>query len=128
MAAKKVVLDTNFLLIPAQFKVDIFEELNRRVEGQFELITLKGCLEELEKIKETQTGKNKANAKLTLDIIKTKKLNITDHDQGHIDDIIVDMADKDTIVCTQDKGLKSRLKEKGIRIITLRQKKYLTWG
>jgi uncharacterized protein len=126
--AKKVVLDTNFLLIPAQFRVDIFEELTKLLDDSYELTTLKGCLGELRKIQEEQKGKNKANAKLTLDLLETKELNIIDHDPGHIDDIIVERADKDTIVCTQDKDLKRRLKEKGIKIITLRQKKYLTWG
>ena len=128
MEAKKVVLDTNFLLIPAQFRVDIFEELTKLLDDSYELTTLKGCLGELRKIQEEQKGKNKANAKLTLDLLETKELNIIDHDPGHIDDIIVERADKDTIVCTQDKDLKRRLKEKGIKIITLRQKKYLTWG
>ena len=55
----KILLDTNFTLIPAQFKVDIFSELANN-----KLYILDRTLEELKNIK---------NSKLTLSLIKKKK-------------------------------------------------------
>ena len=42
---------------------------------------------------------------------------------GKVDDLIVRIANKNTIVGTQDKELKKLLKKKSIKIITIRQKR-----
>ena len=42
-----------------------------------------------------------------------------------VDDLIIEHSNANTIVITQDQELKRRLKQKKIRLITIRQKKYL---
>ena len=47
-------------------------------------------------------------------------------EKGSVDDLILGM--RNVIVATLDKELIRKLKEKGVRIIRLRQKKYLIMG
>ena len=121
---KRIILDTNFLLIPSQFNVDVFSQIKKLMTVPYELHVLDETVKELEKIKEEQKGKSRDAAKLGLQLIEGRVKVITTTG-GHADDIIVAVADKDTIVATQDQGLKRRLKEKDIQIIYLRQKKHL---
>ena len=122
----KILLDTNFLLIPAQFKVDIFLEIERITGDSYKICILEQTIDELNSIIEKQSGKNKDAAKLALQLIKQKDLNtIKNSQKGIVDDIILDIVDNSYIVATQDKELKNKLKDKKIKIITLRAKKYL---
>ncbi len=124
---KKVILDTNFLLIPGQFMVDIFTELERIMQEPFELCVIDKSIKELNQVVMTGKTKDRFAAKLALALIIQKNLK-TLHSfvtKKSVDDIIVSKADKDTFVATQDKALRQRLKEKGAKIIGLRQQKYL---
>ena len=109
-----IILDTNFLLIIPQFKVDIFKELERICDFKYKISILDKTLEEL---------KNKKDEKLVKEIIKKKNINIikTNSDK-YVDDILKDIKDKNTIIATNDKELKKQLKKP---IIILKQKKYL---
>ena len=133
---EKILLDTNFLIIPFSFKVDIFTEL-KRIIGHPELYILEDNVHELEKIIKFQKGKDKEYAKMALfylkkapiTIIKTVK-HLNEYPKlskiCSVDDKIVYVAEKGHyLVATQDKLLKEKLKNKDIEIITLRQKKYL---
>lgn len=125
---KKILLDTNFLLIPGQFKVDIFSELDRICDFSFEIAVLDRTIEELKSIYEKQKGKDKRAAKLALGLLDAKKLAIikTDDKEKSTDGAILDIAKaKGFIVATQDMELKKRLKESGVRCVYLRQKSYL---
>ncbi len=124
---KKILLDTNFLLIPYQFKVDIFTQIDRISMFKYKLFVLDKTIEELKKIVEEQKGKNKEAAKIALKLISIKNIGVikTKSDKK-TDDIILDIASKDDfIVATQDKDLKRRLINQGISIVILRQKKKL---
>jgi len=127
---KKVFLDTNFLLIPYQFKVDIFSEISRIMPVQYELYILDKTINELKSIIEdkTEKQKNKLAATLAFQFIKSKNISILRTDSNKsVDDILVDIADKDTIIATQDISLKKRLKLKLAGIIILRAKKVLSF-
>jgi hypothetical protein len=124
---KKVILDTNFLLIPGQFMVDIFTEIERIMQEPFVLCVIDKSIKELNRVVATGSQKDRFAAKLALALIIQKNLK-TLHSfvtKKSVDDIIVSKADKDTFVATQDKALRQRLKEKGAKIIGLRQQKYL---
>ncbi len=47
---KEVFLDTNFMLVPLKFKLDIFSDLNRLLDYQLELTTATPVITELKKI------------------------------------------------------------------------------
>ena len=119
---KKILLDTNFLLIPFQFNVDIFAEIHRIMHEKYEIYTLDKVVDELKTIinDKKQKQKDKKAAKLGLQLLKAKKVKILKTEKGFADDIIADL--EGYIIATQDMALKRRLKGKKI---VLRQKKQL---
>lgn len=120
---KRIILDTNFLLIPAQFKVDIFSEIRRIADFKYQLCVLDKTIDELKKIQKEQRGKHKAAAKLALALIKNKRIKkLKTTSEKYVDDLLAQYSRKDAIIATQDIGLKRRLKKP---YIILRQKKYL---
>ncbi|HIH31375.1 TPA: hypothetical protein HA235_01580 [Candidatus Woesearchaeota archaeon] len=125
----RIVLDTNFLLIPGQFKIDIFEEIRNIMNEPYDLCIFQETIQELSNIAE-KASKDKNNAKIALMLIKQKNLKSLKNssiEKSYIDRIILSNIDSKCIVCTQDQALKRLLKAKfkGLRIITLKSKKHL---
>jgi hypothetical protein len=110
----KFLLDSNFLLIPGKFKVDVFSELTKF--GKPEFYTLDLVLKELKRLK---------GGKLAFEMIKKNKVKILKAKGLNTDEALESFARKDFVICTQDKGLIKRLKERRAKVITLRQRKYL---
>ena len=124
--AKNVILDTNFLLIPYQFNVDIFAEIKRICDFKHELAVLDKTLGELSSITEKQKGKNRMAASFALKLLKGKSLKIIrTHSQKPVDDLLVEHAEKGAIIATQDAALKRKIRVKKGKIIILRNKKFL---
>ncbi|MFW6013917.1 MAG: PIN domain-containing protein [Nanoarchaeota archaeon] len=117
----KIVLDTNFLMIPGQIGLDIFKEIERGISKRIELFICSGSLKELQKLTETGKGVNKRAAKLALELIENKNIQIIPTEPGHVDDRLVELSKQDYLIATQDLGLKKRLK----KYVYLRQKKYI---
>ena len=125
---KKIILDTNFLLIPYQFNVDIYGEIKRIADFRYELYIMDKTLEELTSIIKKQRGKHRFAAMLALLLLKNKKVKqLKTKGRTHVDDLILAVVDKDWIVATQDGALKRKLKKKGIPLIVLRQRKHLVF-
>ena len=142
---KKVILDTNFLMIPYIYGIDIFSEIDRLINTEYKVFIVKGTKKELEKIMREQKGKHKAAAKMAIDLIESKNVPVFNKDdfKNHpdkqkslyrkknskihkvVDDIILELTNQDIIVATQDKILKKRLKEKKVPIIVLREEQKL---
>src|SRR3990167_836957 len=105
---KKILLDTNFLLIPHQFRVDIFTQIDRIMHFQYKIFVLDKSVEELKKVIDGQKGKNRDAAKVALKLIAIKNIAIVKM-QGDkkTDDAIIGLSSKNSyIVATQDKDLK----------------------
>ncbi len=128
----KVILDTNFLIIPGEFGIDIFSEIQRIMEEPYEICVLDKTLEELQAIINRSKGKEGFNAKLGFIMAKQKSLKtIKSSAHEYTDKAIVEFARKNpdkVIVATQDKELKKALQKVPVRIIVLKQKKYLLLG
>jgi rRNA-processing protein FCF1 len=124
---KKIILDTNFLTIPYQFNIDIFEEIDRIIEENYEVMTLDGVVRELKALMKAK-GKNAVAAKLGLELIKKKNIKIINTKEKNVDITIVAISDKDTIVATNDRNLRKKLKNKNIKTLYLRSKKRLEMG
>lgn len=122
---EKIVIDTNFLLIPIQFKVDIFSEFRRICDFNYKLYVFEQTINELMHITEKQSGKDKKAAKFALKLIKLKDIAIIKSGQKSVDLLILQNLDKNTTVATQDFKLKKELLKKNCSLIILRQKKYL---
>ena len=123
---KKIILDTNFLLIPGLFKIDIFSEIKKIANFPYKIYIIDGTVGELRRIVEDKNAKvkDRTNAKIGLELIEAKNISKIES-KNNVDDAIVDFSDKETIVATSDKELKRRLRKKGVRIINLRKKQYL---
>jgi rRNA-processing protein FCF1 len=122
---EKIILDTNFLLIPTQFNVDIFSEIDRICTFKYKLYIVDKTIDELKKIIEEQKGKYKFAAKIALQLVKKKGIGIIKTKKGYVDDLILDLLDENHILATQDVLLKKRAVKKGIRTISMRSRKYL---
>jgi len=126
---KTIYLDTNFLLIPYTLKVDIFSEIKRIMDEPYEICILNETLDELKNIINKQKSKYKQAARMALQLVEKKKIKQKSlkmiADSKAVDDILVDISDKNTLIATQDRVLKKRLSEKGISVIVLRKKQYL---
>jgi len=121
---KRIILDTNFLTIPYQFNIDIFEEIDRVVEGDYELTTLDCVVEELKRLEKSR-GKDASAAKIALILIKQKNIKVIKTGEKNVDIKIYRMADKNTIIATNDRGLRQRLKNKNFKVLYLRSKKHI---
>ena len=122
---KRILIDTNFLMIPWQFKVDIFSEFDRICSFSYKLFIFEESLNELKDIIEKQPGMDKRAAKLALKLIGLKNINILKSEGKDVDSLMLESITKDTIIATQDILLKKELLKKGASVIILRQKKYL---
>jgi len=115
---EKIILDTNFLLAVGQFRIDIFSELERICDFNYQICTLDKVVEELKKLAKGNS-KDARSARLALALLK--KIKIIKTKPGRTDDIIAELSG-DYIIATQDKELRKRCKNK---LIGIRQKKYL---
>ena len=134
---KKIVLDTNFLLIPAQFRVDIFAELERICDFNYEVCVLEETVKELEGLASDKSCrlKDRNAAKLGIQLIKAMDVSVVRQQRKvfkSADKAILDFAtamskagDKPVILATQDRELRDKLAAKGVAVIVLRQKQYL---
>ncbi len=124
---KRVILDTNFLLLPASESLNITAELDRILEGNYELLVLSPCLNELNKLK----GKGRKIAlavRLALELINkhAKVINIEKRENESVDDLIIRVAKElNAIVATCDRDLRRRLRREGVPTIFYRAYKKL---
>jgi uncharacterized protein len=127
----EIYIDTNFMLIPSNFKVDIFQEIDRLCDFKYKIVILDKTIDELNKIIETQKGKHKTAASLALQLIQKKKIDKSltiqkTSSKEDVDNILISIAKKQKIiVATQDKDLKRHLKKEHTKIIDLRRQQYL---
>ena len=125
MSRLRLLLDTNFLLIPFQFKVDLPGELKRLLDGEYEIMVPEGVLRELEQLRMNARGRDKRNAASALSLAERFKIVSGERDVDCVDDALLDLAKEDAVICTNDRELRNRAREKGIPVIYLRQKKIL---
>ncbi len=130
---KIVIFDTNFLLIPEQFKIDIFTQTKKLLNARkVDFMIFDKTIYELQKIA-ALNSKSGTSAKVALLLINKNKVNIiTSNDDEYVDDMLVNYENYlidykgDIIIGTQDKELKDRLKEKGIKTLIMANKSKLT--
>ncbi|WP_297551214.1 PIN domain-containing protein [Thermococcus sp.] len=123
-----VVPDTNFLLVPGQFGVDIISELNRILDVKFRIVIPNVVLDELDVIERKTRGKDLLAVRMAKKLAERfETVEIGRFGEKPIDDQIYEFAvgNERVIVCTNDKGLKKRLREKGVPVVYLRSKKIL---
>ena len=124
----KIILDSNALFVPLQFNIDIFEDLKKLLNRNFELVLLSPIRLELERIATEGSSSMRKNAAFALSLAeRCKPMHI-----GHrttatsTDDLIVQAASKYKYpVFTNDRQLRNRLRDINVPVIYVRQKSRL---
>ena len=123
-----VLVDTNFLLIPGQFGVDIIGELNRILDVKFEIAVPNIVLDELNVIERKAKVRDLMAVRMAKMLVERfKVIEIGKFGEKPTDVQIYEFAVKtpNVVVCTNDRLLKKKLRERGIPVVYLRQKKIL---
>jgi rRNA-processing protein FCF1 len=118
----RVILDANFLIDMIKFKIPL-EEIHELLSHDAEIFTLNSVLEELKRIA-GKSGKDARYAKAALKLIESKKIGILSSEK-RTDEALLFFADQSTIIATNDKSLRKKLRKKGVKSIFIRAKKRL---
>ncbi|MFW9963506.1 MAG: PIN domain-containing protein [Candidatus Sifarchaeia archaeon] len=123
-----VILDTNFLTIPAQFGVDVFSEAERVLERSVEFILLRSVFDEI-RSKFERAGRTESRLfKVALDLTERCKIvsiNQSMEDSAVDDQLLEYAASVNGVLATNDRELRKRASERGIAILILRGRKHL---
>ncbi|OYT32100.1 MAG: nucleotide-binding protein [Thermofilum sp. ex4484_79] len=118
----RVLFDTNFLLLPARYNLNIIEGIADLLNSPYEPVVLYSTIRELRKLAE-RGGKIGRFSRLALKICE-KLVILNDAEiEGDVDQKIVELATKlGLIVATNDVELRRKLREKGVSVIFFREK------
>ncbi len=120
----KVILDSNFLFIPSEFRLDVFEELESLLGQNVDPILLSVTYQEIRRISEEGSPKMRRQASLALEL--AERCRIVQVERGleeTCDDVIVRVAREwKSPVATNDRALRRRLRSAGVPVIFLRQR------
>ena len=121
----RILVDTNFLLIPVRFKVDIFTGSSDAVNDLTEFYVSSRVLNEIQRLKE----KSKPSFVKELRLAETYAGQCTlieDPSDGEVDDSLVSLASREGMVLgTTDSELRQKARAAGVKVIYLRQRNYL---
>lgn len=127
MERQPIILDTNFWLIPYEFRVDIFAGLENLFEYKpFVILVPAPVLDELKMMAGQKGVKNSIAARSALGLIEKlvgdEKAQLV-QERGKADGVIMTLAiQRGAWVATNDRPLRFRLKEKGIKTVILKDK------
>ena len=119
-----IILDTNFLFIAFEQKIDLISELERIIGSNFTLYIYEGTINELISIENKKT-KNKKLHPLIAKMLKIYKFKIITSKQKYIDKQILENLNDKVILATNDKKLRMKIQSGKKRVIYMRQKRYL---
>lgn len=120
----RVLLDTNALLMPAQFRVDLYDEL-LALFGDFEPITLEEVVGELSGLSRGR-GRDAAAARVGLAMARRSTVVPSGSTAERVDDRVIEYARREgCTVVTNDRQLRKALLGKGIDVVSMRREKTL---
>lgn len=117
----RVLLDTNALLMPAQFGIDLYDELIA-LFGDFEPITLEEVIGELSGLARGR-GRDAAAARVGLAMAaRRSKVVPSGSAAEHVDDRVIEYARREgCAVVTNDRQLRNALLREGIDVVSMRR-------
>ena len=119
-----LILDTNFLFITFEQKIDLISELERIISSNFTLYIYEGTIKELISI-QNKTTKNKKLLPLIAKMLNIYNFKIIISKQKYIDKQILENLNDKVIIATNDKKLRMKIQSQKKRVIYMRQKRYL---
>ena len=121
---KPIILDTNFLFITFEFRIDLISEIKRVVGSDYTLYIYEGTINELKAI-EKRKDKNKKFLPLIMTMLHRYNIKIIKSNQTYIDDQILENLNEKVIIATNDKELRLKIWNKRFKVLYMRQKSYL---
>ena len=122
----KVILDSNFLMIPFQFNVDIFQEIEFLLQKKVDFVVPSAVKTELTGIS-ARGGEGAPEASLALQLAsRCRVVEVALQPNETVDDAIFKAAQKlGALVATTDIELKQRLRSINVPVVYLREKSKL---
>jgi uncharacterized protein len=111
-------------MMAAQFPLDLVEELGHSLPS-YQFMVPSPVIYELEKIKKRSKGKHKISASVALKIAKSPPFKVKElklKPQEMVDDALLRIS---KVLCTNDRELRIKARQKGITVVYLRQRRYL---
>jgi rRNA-processing protein FCF1 len=121
----KLLVDTNFLLIPVRFKVDIFTESQNAVNDLVEFYVSSRVLDEIQILKERSKGSFVRELKLAERLAENCEV-IQDSSKAQVDQSLINLAlENEMVLGTADAELRQKARKAGVKVVYLRQKSHL---
>ncbi|MGA2104155.1 PIN domain-containing protein [Methanoregula sp.] len=118
------MLDANALMMPAQFRIDLFSEI-RELLGSFEPVVLPGVMQELAGLSRAK-GSEGAAARLGLALAGQCAVANGSSNPMPVDDQVITWAMENSgMVVTNDRRVRDELLARGIGVISMRKQKKL---
>lgn len=119
----RVLLDTNFLMLPPKFRRDIFEEIERLLQGRVEFIIIPAVRRELFKLAHLG-GDVARQAKLAIELSRRCKFVQTPRGSGvSADEALLEASKRlRAAVATTDLELRKKLRDASVPVIIFREK------
>ena len=123
----KIIVDSNALFVPLQFKIDVFTDLERILKKNVELILISPVKNELEMLTKKKSPDIVKKAKFALSMAsKCTYIKVLEKRLEPTDDAILRIAKQwNSPVFTNDKALKKKLRDISVPVIYVRQKSRL---
>ena len=136
-----IIIDSNFILLPFQFKIDYFFEIRQIIEGKLKFIIFQQILDELESKKRREPKATKFRRFLqsgllylerSIDKYRIEIMEKVKNDYETTDNFLLKEAiafkiqGNNVYLATNDSELRKKAHNQHINTIFLRQKKYLT--
>ncbi|WP_396611505.1 DUF188 domain-containing protein [Haloferax sp. S1W] len=112
-------MDTNALMMPVELDVRVFDELDRLLSADVDLVVPTAVLDELEKLS-TGGGEEAIAASVGADL--ATRCRAVETEESYADDAVVELAEsgETDYVVTNDKPLRDRILDCGIPVISIR--------
>lgn len=136
-----IILDSNFILLPFQFKIDYLNEIRLKLEGKLRFVIFRQILDELEAKRRRESKSTKFKRLLDSGLLYVEK-NKIEYDIATLKDIkkstettdeflirkSLELKDEgyNIFLATNDSELRRKARLSSINTIFLRQRKYLS--
>lgn len=121
----KILCDTNFLLVPLRFGVDVFTEADEALNDLTEFCVSRRVLDEINLLRKKAKPSLEKELLFALKMAEQCEL-IEDKSETQVDDSLIHLAKRHNMVIgTTDSELRKKARKEGVKVIYLRQKRYL---
>ena len=129
----RVLLDTNFLMIPIEYEINVFDEIEKLLNRKPEYITISSVINELKEIAKKGKVKERKAALTALKLVNEYKVKVIEdyNIKGEkTDEKIINLArilKGNVVIATNDRELRLRIRKMGIPVIMYRERDHRLW-